>query len=281
MTNVHWETVVEGLGKLEAPCLDLDGNLCFSDIADDGAIFRLKQDGQVETVLRGRARVGGLVPHADGGFVASGDTMAIIREGVERVIMTANGGWGFNDFATDGAGNIYTGMHGERPQLATPPVAEASLWRIGVDGAITCCYSGIHLTNGVGISPEGTHLYHNDTRRSLVWVSDLSESGETTNRRVFFDLGDGRPDGMAIDEAGAVWVAPIGSGTVIRIAPNGRQDLVLDTPMLFTSALCFGGSDRRDLYVTTFGAEYDAEHSGSVIHTRADTPGFPVTAANV
>src|SRR4029453_16796877 len=89
--TAQWDVLVEGLGRLEAPCLDLDGQLCFSDIADDGAIYRLRSDGHLETVVRGRHHVGGLVAHADGGFVATGSTVAVIDDRSERVVMTSEG----------------------------------------------------------------------------------------------------------------------------------------------------------------------------------------------
>jgi sugar lactone lactonase YvrE len=281
MIGGSWEVVIDGLGRLEAPCLDLAGQLCFSDIAGDGAIYRLGHNGLLEAVLLGRSHVGGLVAHADGGLVASGHTVAVIDDNEQRIVMTPEGGWGFNDLTTDAAGNVFVGMHGERPQASLPEI-EASLWRIESNQTITHCYGGIQLTNGVGISPDGTLLYHNDTLRRVVWVSDLPASGLPTNRRVFHELRDGMPDGLAIDEAGAVWIAAIGVGKVVRVTPDGAEDLVLETPMPYVSAVCFGGSDGRDLYVTTFGgAPYDLDHSGSVIHTRVDVPGAGITPARV
>jgi gluconolactonase len=221
------------------------------------------------------------VAHADGGLVATGATVAVIDEQGERVVMTPEGGWGFNDLTTDSSGNVFVGMHGERPR-ATPPEVEASLWRIGVGDVISHCYGGIQLTNGIGISPDGTRLYHNDTLRRVVWVSDLPASGLPAGRRVFHQVRDGMPDGMAVDEAGAVWIAAIGVGKVVRISPEGDEDLVLDTPMPYVSALCFGGSDRRDLYVTTFGGSpYDLDHTGSVICTRVAVAGSQIMPAQI
>jgi gluconolactonase len=281
MSSDSWDVVIDGLGRLEAPCLDPAGNLCFSDIAGDGAIYRWGHDGRVEPVLRGRSHVGGLVPHVDGGLLATGHTVSVIDGRGERIVMRPEGGWGFNDLATDAAGNVFVGMHGERPS-ATPPAVEASLWRIGQGGEITHCYGGVQLTNGVGVSPDGRRLYHNDTLRRVVWESDLSEKGIPTGRRVLHQLREGMPDGMAVDEAGGIWVAAIGAGKVVRITPAGAEDSVLDTPMPYVSALCFGGPDRRDLYVTTFGGPpYDSERAGQVICTRVNVPGSVIAPARV
>jgi D-xylonolactonase len=280
MTNAKWDVVVDGLERLESPCFDLDENLCFSDIAGDGAVYRLLPNGELALITR-RKNVGGLVPHADGGLVASGSTIVLLKDQGERLIMEPEGGWGFNDFTTDSGGNLFAGMHAEAPK-ATPPRVEASAWRIGTDNVIKRCYTGIQLTNGMGISPDGTRLYHNDTLPALVWVSDVGDDGMPTGLRPFHHVTDGLPDGMAIDEAGGVWIAAIGAGKVVRIAPNGKADLTLELPMPYVSALCFGGSDRRNLFVTTFGgAPYDLEHTGSILTTRVDVPGAPVTPARV
>ena len=124
MANATWDVVIDGLQRLESPCLDLDGNVCVSDIAGDGSVYRLRSDGALEMIVH-RKNVGGLVPHADGGLVATGSTVVVIDETGERTVMEPEGGWGFNDFATDGSGNLFVGMHAEPPK-ATPPTVEAS-----------------------------------------------------------------------------------------------------------------------------------------------------------
>jgi gluconolactonase len=276
-----WDVLVDGLGRLEAPCLDLAGNLCFSDIAGEGGIYCLRSDGQLVPILQGRSHIGGLVAHADGGLLATGASVSVIEDRGERVVMTPDGGWGFNDLTTDPSGAVFVGMHGERP-TATPPAVEASLLRIGSTGAVTRCYGGIQLTNGLGVSPDGKRLYHNDTLPRIVWVSELSDAGLPVERRVLYELRHGMPDGMAVDEVGAIWVAAIGAGKIVRITPHGHDDLILDTPMPYVSALCFSGPDRRDLCVTTFGGPpYDTEHTGSVISTRTDVAGAAITPARV
>ena len=45
MTVTKWYVVIDGLQRLESPCVDLNGNLCFSDIAGDGAVYRLGSNG--------------------------------------------------------------------------------------------------------------------------------------------------------------------------------------------------------------------------------------------
>jgi sugar lactone lactonase YvrE len=99
---------------------------------------------------------------------------------------------------------------------------------------------------------------------------------------VFYQLDAGSPDGMAVDESGCVWVATMVVGQLIRLTPQGHVDQVLNGPQAWTSSLCFGGSDGRDLYATTFGGEpYESTRSGGVYRTRVDVAGTPIHPARV
>jgi xylono-1,5-lactonase len=280
--EVEWEVAVDGYSRLEAPCLDAEGRLCFAERLPPGAVLRVEPDGSVTELARSE-HVGGLLPHAGGGLVVSARTVFVLEEdGRQRCVRQPVGGWGFNDMTTDSAGNVFVGMHGERP-TGQPPSITASLWRLGSDGSAMRCYDGIQLTNGLAISPDGSRLYHNDTTPRTVWVSDLDSEGLPHNRRVFFRMdGDGSPDGMAIDESGCVWIAAIAAGEILRLTPHGQQDLVLDAPAPYVASLCFGGSDLRDLYVVTFGGEpYDPGRTGGVYRTRMDIAGAGITPARL
>lgn len=277
----EWECVAEGFGRVEAPCFDADGRLCFADMRPPGVVQRLGANRTVTTLVA-REHVGGLVPHVDGGLVATGHDVAILREGEpERVVLKPGHGWGFNDLTTDAHGNVFVGMHGERP-TGKPPNVTASLWRIAPGGEATRCYDGVGLTNGLGLSPAGDRLYHNDTIARVVLVSDMTDQGLPTNRRVLHELRYGTPDGMAIDEAGCIWVAAMSSGKIVRVTPDGDQDLVLDAPSTWTASLCFGGADRRDLIAVTFGGgPYDEQRSGGIFRTRVGVAGAPIVPARI
>jgi gluconolactonase len=73
---------------------------------------------------------------------------------------------------------------------------------------------------------------------------------------------------MAIDEEGKVWICTPGTGGV-EIFDKGRRfvrRIELGTGTMTTN-ICFGGSDRRDVFVTAAGI-------GTVLKLRSDAPGL-------
>jgi sugar lactone lactonase YvrE len=61
----------------------------------------------------------------------------------------------------------------------------------------------------------------------------------------------GSPDGSAVDLEGYLWNAEWGGSRVVRYAPDGRIDRVVEIPAQQPSSCCFGGQDLKTLYVTS------------------------------
>src|SRR4051794_34235409 len=219
---MSWELLTDGLGRPEAPCADGDEAIWCSDILGDGAILRVGLDGRVEHVCT-RAHVGGMVPHADGGVVASGHDLAVVsRAGEPRVVLAADDIWGYNDITTDFAGNVFAGRHDEAPKI-DPPERDPSLWRLGADGVAVWCYGDLTMNNGLRVSPDGARLYHADTLRKIIWVSDPDADGMPSNRRVHHELRIAMPHGPALHEGGGPWVPAAGGGAVRAGARAGAR----------------------------------------------------------
>jgi D-xylonolactonase len=154
-----------------------------------------------------------------------------------------------------------------------------SLWRISRGGGVTQHYDGIEVTNGIGVSPDGAWLYHNDTGAKTVWVSALTEDGIPVNRRRLHQFQGQSPDGMAIDESGCLWIALMGSGRFARLTPEGAVDQLAEGPADWTASICFDG---RDIYAVTFGgAPYDPRRSGGIYRARAEVAGAVIHPAQV
>ena len=80
---------------------------------------------------------------------------------------------------------------------------------------------------------------------------------------------------------GCVWTAAYGGGCAVRFTPGGEVDRLLPVPARAVTSLCFGGADRRDLYVVTADNTDDESLGGTVFRTRVDIPGLPAPLARV
>ena len=129
-----------------------------------------------------------------------------------------------------------------------------ALYRYDPDGSCRAVVDGLICPNGLAFGPDGTTLYHSDSRRDFIWAWDLDPgSGDIANRRVFAanDPTEGRPDGAAVDAEGHYWICCVGAWRIARYAPDGRIDRVIGVPVQRPTACTFGGPDLDTLYVTT------------------------------
>lgn len=192
----------------------------------------------------------------------------------------------FNDGRPDPAGNFRVGTM----QNNVGPVGEneditdnagGRLFRVNPDGSSTVEKTGIGISNTFAWSPDKRTFYTGDTLANVIWAFDFDPvTGDITNERPFFSGFDrGLPDGSAIDSAGYLWNARYGGSCVVRVAPDGSVDRVLEMPVASVTTCTFGGPDLKTLYITTAGggvAQAQRERfAGGLFAVSVDTPGLP------
>ena len=272
------EVLTWGYGLVEGPRVDADDNLYFTDV-HDGGVRRRSPDGTIDVVVPKRRGVGGIALHADGGVVVSGRNICHVRDGETRVVFAPDAP-GLNDLFADAAGRVICGTMRSDPFSTTGERVAGECWLIETDGTARELYDDISLTNGIGLSPDGTVLYHSDTPRG-VWAHDYDD-GTVANRRLFVSIDAVMADGLAVDEAGTVWVADVsGSGAVIGFSPEGEEVGRVEVPAKMVTSVCFGGTDRRDMYIVTGDNTEDRDRRGTIYRTRADVPGVAAAMARV
>jgi D-xylonolactonase len=274
------ETLAFGYGLLEGPRVDSAENLYFSDVTN-GGVYRRAPDGTVTTVVPRRRGVGGIALHAGGGVVISGKNICHVKGGETRILFQRDDIPGFNDLFTDSAGRVYVGS------LRSDPFKEGAripgeLWRIDAGGQVVQMYGDVGLTNGIGFSPDGRVIYHADSAGPHIIVHDVAADGTMHNRRAIARMSGGTiPDGLAVDEAGCIWVAVYGGNCAARYTPEGELDRKVDVPAKAVTSVCFGGADRRDLYIVTADNTENLERRGTIFRTRVDVPGLSAPLARV
>jgi sugar lactone lactonase YvrE len=90
-----------------------------------------------------------------------------------------------------------------------------------------------------------------------VYRFDLTEDGELGRREVYAEPVGRLPDGLALDEAGNLYVACYASDEIWRIAPSREKTLLAwDHHAILLSRptnLAWGGADADVLYVANLG----------------------------
>ncbi len=122
--------------------------------------------------------------------------------------------------------------------VSTRMSPRAAAYRADVaDGFIVLCDArgarivaeGLGYTNEALPSPDGRYLYVNETFARRLTRFRIAADGALEGRETVTAFGAGTfPDGLAFDAEGGVWITSIVSNRVIRVAPDGSQQLMLE-----------------------------------------------------
>ncbi len=260
-----------------------DSCLYWTDI-EESRIFRLAPDDVVsEFPLPERA--GFIKPRRGAGFVigfasrialsnaslTNFTTIATIEADLPQTRV--------NDAAVDPFGGIVFGTMDERDRQ---PVA--SLYRITLTGEVTRLLSGVTVSNGLALSPDGTVMYFADTPVGIIRrfaVGPDFANFEEIEPLAGVYIAPGKPDGAAVDKDGHYWSARVWGGCLARISPEGRLTDTIELEARAPTCVALGGKDGNRLFATTLRVRHSAEelqatpHAGSLFAIDVAVPGIP------
>jgi gluconolactonase len=178
-----------------------------------------------------------------------------------------------NDLAIRSDGTIYFSdpdyqAPNPRPQMAT------RVYRVAPGtNAVSVVDSTLTQPNGVTLSLDESTLYvssNNGIHKYPVMADGSTGPGAVFPQSPNANLN---VDGMAIDCAGNLYGAVIGTGNVVVLSPTGAQigSLLAVTSMANLTNVAFGGPDHKTLYVTTQGS---SGHQG-LFQIILSIPGMP------
>lgn len=165
-----------------------------------------------------------------------------------------------------------------------------ALYRVAPDGSVTRQIEALRVSNGLAFSPDGTMMYHADTRSFWLdrWDFSAATGAISGRRRIHtFDGGIGLADGGATDAEGCYWSAGIYAGRLNRFSPEGELLEGFAVPVPAPTMPCFCGPNLRLLAVTshrtgTIAAQLDRfPQSGRLFIARAPVRGEPVARMEV
>lgn len=91
-----------------------------------------------------------------------------------------------------------------------------------------------------------------DSLDGVIYRYPLLADGALGERSVWADKHvRGDPDGSAMDAQGYVWNARWGGHCIIRFAPDGSVDRVMEVPVSHPTSCVFGGPQMSTLYITS------------------------------
>lgn len=261
-----------------------DGTLWFAD-CHDGVVVNMAVDGRVlETfaIPGGPAGIGWL-PGGDMLVVSMAD-LCIYRRAKDGALtrhadLSGHHRHHANDMVVDGAGNAYVGEVGFRPD---EEARSTSVLLVRPDGSVTVAAADMMTPNGSVITSDHATLVVAESRERRLMAFRIAQDGALTDRRLFAQLGpDQVPDGICLDEEGAIWVASPRAASVLLVDRSGKVVEEIATGELKPYACMLGGSDRRDLFICLAaghdpaGTQRDRRGAIGVMQVAVGGSGYP------
>ncbi len=241
----------------EGPLWDVAQQSLYWIDSADGRIFRSTADGERIRAWEVGQKIGSMALTQDGAgaITALQDGLWRLDFGTGELTLLAEIEADLphnrlNDGKVDRAGRF---VFGSMDTLEDSP--SGKLYSYSPDGTLTVLDENITVSNGPCFSPDGSILYFADTWTGEIWAYDYDlGTGAVSDRRTFTTVdtsGGGAADGATVDADGYLWQALVYGGKIIRYAPDGSVDRVIDFPVRKPTSVMFGGPDLDTLYVTS------------------------------
>jgi len=241
----------------EGPLWDVDQERLYFIDSFDGRVFRTTVEGGELRAWDVPQKIGSMALRKDGlGAVVSlqrGFHMLDFKTGDITLIHDPEPGFAnnrINDGKVDKHGRF---VAGSMDTMEEGP--NGALYSLSTDFQVTKLDSGIVCSNGPCWSPDGRTFYFADTWSGEIWAYDYDlATGGVSNRRTFATVdtsGGGAADGATVDAEGCVWSALVYDGKLVRYAPDGRVERIIDMPVKKVTSVMFGGSNLDILFVTS------------------------------
>ncbi|MCO4771388.1 MAG: SMP-30/gluconolactonase/LRE family protein [Deltaproteobacteria bacterium] len=193
----------------------------------------------------------------------------------ELIVASGDAGTG------DGVGGIYavdvdsgdtrvlaTGIPGANFPAVTPwdtllvstPGGDEEIVEVSDDGDVSLWTTGVSSPNGIGFAADGSAAYVASTfvNPAPLWEVPIEEGVAGTPTQLA-SWGPGvAPDGVAMGQSGAVYIAQNLAGRIDRVDPATGEESALAEGVQFAASAAFGVGDDWDpcaIYVTSLFSE--------------------------
>jgi sugar lactone lactonase YvrE len=126
------------------------------------------------------------------------------------------------------------------------------IYRVDADARVTPLLSGQGIVNTMLWADDDSALLSADSLDGVIYRYPIQADGSLGDRRIWAAQHvRGVPDGSAMDAEGYVWNARWGGHCIIRFAPDGSVDRIVEVPLSHPTSCVFGGPDMTTLFVTS------------------------------
>lgn len=238
----------------EGPTCDSAGNVFFTD-QPNNRILKWSVDGKLTTFMQPAGRANGMCFDSAGNLIACADektelwsiapdmkVTVLVREYQGKALNGPNDVW----VRPDG-GLYFTDPFYKRPwwQHDKMPQDGQHVYFLSADRRkLVRVVDSLKQPNGIIGTPDGKTLYVADIGAGKTYKFDIQPDGTLANKTLFCELGS---DGMTIDADGNLYLTGRG---VIVFNKDGVKIEQIEVPERWTANVCFGGRDKRTLFIT-------------------------------
>ena len=241
-------------GFTEGASVDKEGNVFFTDQPND-RIWKYDVAGKLSLFMEKTGRSNGTYFDGDGNLLTCADEhdqlWSISPDRKVTVLLKDFHGKrlnGPNDVWQDPQGGIYlTDPYYQRPywDRTNPDIEGEKVYFLqkGTQQAIVVA-DDLKKPNGIVGTPDGKQLYIADIGDDKTFRYDIEADGSLSHKTLVIPHGS---DGMTLDEHGNIYLT--GDGVSIYDRSGKFLDRIT-VPAKWTANLCFGGRDRKTLFIT-------------------------------
>ncbi|MFC1541749.1 SMP-30/gluconolactonase/LRE family protein [Candidatus Latescibacterota bacterium] len=237
-----------GYAFTEGPTANARGDVYFTDSHRDH-ILCWSVDGELSTFRKpSGGAVGLFFDHEDNLIVCAGSDKKLVSidpQGNTTVLADSYQGIPFNRpndvFSHPESGIFFTDPRSSRSgEKAVSRVFHLSL----ESKRLTALIENMIYPNGIITTPDGKVLYIADWAAKKVYSYSIEGDGNISNQKVIVTVDC---DGMTLDELGNIYLAT--EEGVMVYNSKGERITLINVPEKPTNA-CFGGADRKSLFIT-------------------------------
>jgi len=254
MPGAKLEKLADGFVFTEGPTADKNENVYFTDQPNDRIMMWNTKFG-LSVFMEPAGRSNGLaLDEKENIWSCADEKNELWRISPDKKVEVIAGGFneklfnGPNDLWISPLGGVYFTdpfysrawwSHSEMPQ------EKQRVYFLKPDNkTVIVVAEDLQQPNGIAGTPDGKTLYVADIRGAKTWSYTINPDGSLGNRILFCEMGS---DGMTIDSKGNLYLT--GKGVTV-FDKTGKKLGNIPVPENWTSNVCFGGKNRKILFIT-------------------------------